>query len=217
MKGLFTKDLIILKSQLKTLLMIIACGIVMSFAFEKTIVIAYLGIIGTMVAIGTIGYDEFDNGFSYLFTLPVSRRSYVREKYHLSAGAAIVMILIGSVASFVMMVSSKTPNIMDEILPSAASMLMVAMLFISLLIPIRIKYNSEKSRTITYIIYAAILVTVFAGGKLLQLLGADIPGWIAKLDQMNPYVILGGLALVILAVVFLSEQYTERVIVKKEY
>ena len=71
MKGLLTKDLLILKQQAKTAVFILLCGIMMSFAFEKTIVIGYITIIGTMLAFSTIGYDEFDNGFAFGFATTI--------------------------------------------------------------------------------------------------------------------------------------------------
>lgn len=217
MKGLLTKDLIILKLQLKSLLMIGICGVVMGMTFESTATIGYLAIIGTMIAIGTMGYDEFDNGYAFLFTLPIGRRTYVREKYLLALGSASVMILIGSIITFVMMTQKGLPDIPKEIALTACSMLGVAMLFISFLIPIRVKYNSEKSRTVTYILYAAILVLVFAGSRLLKLLGVSTPAFIAELDQMNPYIILAALAGVIILILCVSEQISERIIIRKEY
>lgn len=34
-----------------------------------------------MIAVGTLSYDETDNGLAFLMTLPVDRKTYVREKY----------------------------------------------------------------------------------------------------------------------------------------
>lgn len=36
---------------------------------------------GAMIAVGTLSYDETDNGLAFLMTLPVDRKTYVREKY----------------------------------------------------------------------------------------------------------------------------------------
>lgn len=217
MKGLLTKDLILLKAQSRSMLIILMCGIMMSFAFEKTVVIGYLAIIGTMLAIGTLSYDEFDNGFSFLFTLPFARKTFVREKYLLCIGCTAALVLCGSVIAFILMAVSNTPDIMQEILMSAGSMIMVSFLFTAFLLPIRIKYGSEKGRTITYIFYAAILLLTFAGSKLMELTGMNAPAFIAKLDQMNPYVILGILCLCVCLILFISEKISEGIIEKKEF
>lgn len=217
MKGLLTKDLILLRQQSKSLLIIVMCGIMMSIAFEKTAVIGYLGIIGTMLAVGTLSYDEFDNGFSFLFTLPFARKTFVREKYLLCIAIAAILILFGCAVSCIMMAAGSTGVDFNEIALSAGSMFFIALLFTSFLLPIRIKYGSEKGRTITYIFYAAILLLTFGGSKVLDMIGISIPAFVAKLDSMNPYVILGILCLVILALVIVSEKITERIIEKKEF
>ena len=217
MKGLLTKDLLILKQQAKTAVFILLCGIMMSFTFEKTMVIGYITIIGTLLAFSTIGYDEFDNGYSFIFTLPVSRRTYVREKYVLALGCAFSMAVLGGIIALVMMLADGTQHALEETLISSGSMIAVAILFISFMIPVRIKYNAEKGRVIMYILYAAVLVGGFAGSKLISTLGIDMHAFISKLDAMNPWVILCILAIAVLILLAVSEQYTEHVISKKEY
>lgn len=217
MKGLLTKDLLILKQQAKTAVFILLCGIMMSFTFEKTMVIGYITIIGTMLAFSTIGYDEFDNGYSFIFTLPVSRRTYVREKYVLALGCAFSMAVLGGIIALVMMLADGTQHALEETLISSGSMIAVAILFISFMIPVRIKYNAEKGRVIMYILYAAVLVGGFAGSKLISMLGIDMHAFISKLDAMNPWVILCILAIAVLIFLAVSERYTEHVISKKEY
>ena len=217
MKGLLTKDLLILKQQAKTAVFILLCGIMMSFTFEKTMVIGYITIIGTMLAFSTIGYDEFDNGYSFIFTLPVSRRTYVREKYVLALGCAFSMAVLGGIIALVMMLADGTQHALEETLISSGSMIAVAILFISFMIPVRIKYNAEKGRVIMYILYAAVLVGGFAGSKLISMLGIAMHAFISKLDAMNPWVILCILAIAVLIFLAVSERYTEHVISKKEY
>ncbi len=217
MKGLLTKDLLILKQQAKTAVFILLCGIMMSFTFEKTMVIGYITIIGTMLAFSTIGYDEFDNGYSFIFTLPVSRRTYVREKYVLALGCAFSMAVLGGIIALVMMLADGTQHALEETLISSGSMIAVAILFFSFMIPVRIKYNAEKGRVIMYILYAAVLVGGFAGSKLISMLGIDMHAFISKLDAMNPWVILCILAIAVLIFLAVSERYTEHVISKKEY
>lgn len=217
MKGLFVKDLLIIRTQFKTILMICLCGVAMSFAFDSSIVAGYLGIIGTMLAIGTIGYDEFDNGFSFLFTLPAVRRTYVREKYLFCLLTAVISVCAGFAISLVLSLVTPNPVSLSELLLTGLSMLMVGMLFIAFMIPVRVKYNAEKSRTFMYILYAAILVTVFGGGKILSLIGVDFSQSVAKLDSMNPYVILVIIAAIVIAGVLISERIAERIITKKEF
>ena len=54
---------------------------------------------GCIVVLGTLSYDEFDRGYSFLFTLPVSKRGYVKEKYVLGllfCGGIWLLSVLGS-------------------------------------------------------------------------------------------------------------------------
>ena len=49
----------------------------------------------TMATTSTIGCDEADHGTVFLFTLPVSRKEYVLEKYGLAvAGSAAAVCIV---------------------------------------------------------------------------------------------------------------------------
>ena len=82
MKGLFIKDLILFKNQAKFYIMFtIICTLMLFANFNPAYIIGYMTLMCMMFTFTTISYDEFENGFSFLFTLPYSRRDYVREKY----------------------------------------------------------------------------------------------------------------------------------------
>lgn len=46
-----------------------------------------------LASVGVRGYDVYDNGLSYLFTLPVTRRGYVREAYLFALLSSCVLLL----------------------------------------------------------------------------------------------------------------------------
>ena len=81
MRGLLQKDLCLLVQRSRILLVMIGVGILMGFSADGSFVIGYLTMLCAILAISTISYDEFDNGNAFLFTLPISRKSYVVEKY----------------------------------------------------------------------------------------------------------------------------------------
>ena len=71
MKGLFMKDFLILKNQGKTMLIMFAMGIMMSLTFEPATLVFYVGMLGCLLALSTISYDEADNGYAFIFSLPI--------------------------------------------------------------------------------------------------------------------------------------------------
>lgn len=86
MLGLFIKDLKLLKAQKKLFMLVgIVTAVVLFNIQDGTEMIGfmagYMVFVVTMAATSTIGCDEADHGTVFLFTLPVSRKEYVLEKY----------------------------------------------------------------------------------------------------------------------------------------
>ena len=82
MKGLLIKDLRLMKNMGNSLAIILLVAVGMSFYIsDMSFIVIYMAIIGTSFTSSTISYDEFDNGNAFLFSLPVSRKDYVLEKY----------------------------------------------------------------------------------------------------------------------------------------
>lgn len=81
MKGLLVKDVCILKMQKNVLLILLAMCVVFTVFLESpTYIVSLMPMYGCIVVLGTLSYDEFDRGYSFLFTLPVSKRGYVKRK-----------------------------------------------------------------------------------------------------------------------------------------
>ena len=221
MKGLLLKDLILIREQAKTLLVIAVGGVCMSLAFEPTTVISYLTIIAAMVMIGTISYDEFDNGFSYLFTLPVTRKMYVREKYVFSVVGTIFFVLASTLLSIFLAVFLKQSDLsgyLDTALLTLASVLAVVLLYLALMIPLRIKYGSEQGKIVQFLFFAFLALMIFAVMKFGAASGVDIGAWIKKtVSGWSIPVLLVIIFLAIGIIMFLSERISERVISAKEY
>lgn len=100
MLGLFIKDLKLLKAQKKMFMLVgIVTAVVLFNIQDGTEMIGfmagYMVFVGTMAATSTIGCDEADHGTVFLFTLPVSRKEYVLEKYGLAvAGSAAAVCIV---------------------------------------------------------------------------------------------------------------------------
>ena len=82
MKGLLIKDFQLMKNQGKILIAILvviaAFGIIADG--NSSFLTAYITIFLALFTTSTISYDEYDSGYLFLFTLPISRRGYVTEK-----------------------------------------------------------------------------------------------------------------------------------------
>ena len=96
MKGLLIKDYKLMLGQ-KSFLGMAALMSVLYLAIYKdpTFAVVFITVMCTMFTVSTLSYDEYENGMAYLFTLPISRNTYVLEKY--------VFALVNSTATGVIM------------------------------------------------------------------------------------------------------------------
>ena len=86
MKGLLMKDLKLMLTQFAFFILLPAVGAVFVVPTgEMSMGFGYITAISGLIGVTTVNYDSYDNGFAYLFTLPVSRRGYVKEKYIFAA------------------------------------------------------------------------------------------------------------------------------------
>ena len=125
MLGLIEKDLRLTLARKQTLIIFFIMALVMGLSMNGSFIIGYLTMLATIIAVGTISYDEFDNGFAFLMTLPFDRRTYVREKYLFSlimAGFVLAQVLlpllplyaIGCLLSSCMLHSFVLENVREE-------------------------------------------------------------------------------------------------------
>lgn len=68
MRGLFEKDIRIIKNQKKMMLIFAGMGVLLLLSgVEISFILPYMASVMTSVAISTISYDSMDNGNSFLF------------------------------------------------------------------------------------------------------------------------------------------------------
>ena len=81
MKGLFIKDMRLILTMRQQLIIFLAVCAMIAFTAEGSFVVGYTsGLLG-ILGLSTLGFDEHENGFPFLFSLPVDTKTYVNEKY----------------------------------------------------------------------------------------------------------------------------------------
>ena len=141
-------------------LFIVTLGIIISIALgSATFVVGYIILVFGLSALNTISYDEMDNGYAFLFTLPISRADYVKEKYVYgilsSFLATFFAIVIGIGANLFM----THMEITDIILTGIFSFLTV-LIFLAINIPVRFRFSSDKARFVVISIMGIFLGTI---------------------------------------------------------
>ena len=91
MTGCLIKDLMLIKNQKQFLVIIGVIGLMMLIIYDnQSFVFGYLTVMLSFLPVTTLAYDDAENGAAYLFSLPVTRRGYVAEKYLFSIGFTLV-------------------------------------------------------------------------------------------------------------------------------
>ena len=213
MKGLLIKDLRLMKNMGNSLAIILLVAVGMSFySSDMSFIVIYLAIIGTSFTSSTISYDEFDNGNAFLF----SRKDYVLEKYLF----AILMCgggwLLGSVISIVAGAARSGLDPMEGMM-TALVLLPVAMCLNVLLVPLRLKFEAEKSRIAQIVIMGGIFAVVIAGTKIAERLGIDLEALGERMPVMSARLGIVVALGICIALLLLSCHISIKIMERKEF
>lgn len=174
MKGLLVKDFKLVKLQKNFFFMIIAVAVgVTIINDDATFMLGFLTFVMSMFTLSTISYDEFDNGNAFLFTLPVSRKSYVVEKYVFSlllgGGSWVLAVLFAVVFSII----QGTVSVLEVVM--AAVVIFVIMLMVqAAMIPFQLKFGGEKGRIAMVGAVGILFIIGFVAVKIAEGLGIDL-------------------------------------------
>lgn len=153
MIALLLKDFFILKKQLVSLLFITAffafMGIFTDFGMFFVLFIMF---IGSSLVISVLGYEEMSNWGQFGNTLPISRNTIIASKYVfgilLSIGCLIIITPIVWISNYYEPVFS-----MPTLYVVLCLVLTVTFVFLSVLLPIFIKFGPNKGRLLMFAIY----------------------------------------------------------------
>ncbi len=193
MAGLLIKDFKLMKVQARSFLISFAIigGLSMTvWEGGMQFAMSYLMIMGSSIVLSTVSYDEFDNGFSFLFTLPVTRKGYVLEKYLfmlIVSGTTYLIVILLSVLLQARNAPEQLALVLrqpDFWIPGLA-VWMVALLMMAIMLPLFLKYNGEKGRLIFVGIIGAAIAAAFVAAGVYK----DSPGFQEAVKK-----IFGGIA-----------------------
>lgn len=217
MKGLLIKDLRLMKMQKNFFILMIVIGIGLVLAGnEISFTLGFLSFVISLFSISTISYDEFDNGYPFLFTLPISRSLYVKEKYVLSLILGLGSLILATVICAIITLFKNNIPLFD-LLMMALMILPYIILVQAIMIPFQLKFGAERGRIAIIGVLGAIIllgILIFQGLKILKINFAVIVEQISVLD-----IRVLGFILVILAVVilFISLIISIKIMKQKEF
>lgn len=216
MRALFEKDLRLILIRKSTLVIFLVIGVIFTWSFSSSFSGAYLTMLGTMLALSTISYDDSDNCMAFLFTLPCTRKQYVLEKYLFVYGFSFLAGLVGLVIIIATGIVQGNPVNGIVLVEALASEIPILVITGGLMIPLQLKFGPEKSRIVLIAIIGIIMISGYLAGKsagLRQMLG----NMENSLDACSPASLLLILLIVLLLLSVVSILITSRIMEKKEY
>lgn len=152
-KGLLIKDVRLMRSQMMFFVVVmVGWGAFMATSIAPAFMVGYIAMLFSFLTLSTLNYDEFENGAAYLFTLPISRRDYIKEKYVFGFGIiTLPTILLAILSYMVAMVKGMELDPLDYLLTIAGS-LVIAYLFLAIEIPIQVRCGSERGRVVSILV-----------------------------------------------------------------
>ena len=207
MKGLLIKDLKLMKNQgwffIMIVLISIGCAASMRSPFFA---MGYATSLISVFSVSTIGYDEYDNGMLYLFTLPISRKLYVKEKYVYAILVTVVALVaaIGISAGVAFAMHLNYP--IEEWLGIISSSVFIVSLIISIILPVRMKFDTEKNKMAILIAIGVVALVAVGIVKIAEMLNVDLEAFLDEVLFGSPVkmlLIVIGVGIILVVVSYL--------------
>lgn len=156
MKGLIRKDLYMMKTYFRISWVIVLLFLFVGAVNEKaSFYYIYSCMMGGILPISLLAYDEKERWMDYADTLPVSANTIVRSKYLLGL---IFSLAVSVLATISYAVSCKVIHHSDlsGVPGMAITFFCISLLPAILLMPVLFKFGVEKGRVLYYIMFGAL-------------------------------------------------------------
>ncbi|MCI8447475.1 MAG: ABC-2 transporter permease [Eubacterium sp.] len=218
MKGLLIKDLKLIKTQ-KTFLIIVAgiCVALLASGKEMSVVFAYVAAVLSMVVVSTVSYDEYNNGMSFLFTFPVSRKKYVLEKYVFGILSVAAVLAAGSGLMGVVSAVKLQSFQQQEWFLALLGAVLTAVLILSLYLPVQLKFGAEKGKIVMFLIIAAVVGLGYAVKEAALVFQVDLSGIMEQVMNAGTAQVTAALAALSALLMVISYMVSVAVMKRKQF
>lgn len=219
MKALIIKDMrLIVRQQRATLFMFLAIILIIIGAGENPMFgILYTVFLLPALLISTISYDTFENGMPFLMALPISQKDYVTEKYVLTVGGSVVINILATGLTCLIQVLKGGTMESAELLICSLTAQIVILLYSALVLPVNMRFGTERGRIIMIIMAIVIGVFLSGSGSLMESNNEKILEILGIIYQLGITELLIIICCVCIAVTALSYVLAVKWMEKKEY
>ena len=218
MKGLLIKDWKLMKNNAMFILMIIFISIACAAGLKNPFfALGYATALISIFSVNTIAYDEYDNGMAHLFSLPISRKIYVKEKYVFAILLSVIGLTIATVISVVVSLALCEHYAIEEWIGILAMSLFVVILIQVVIMPVRIRFDSEKHKMVMLIVCGAMAAVVGGAYAIAEASGIDVEGFLDGILLTKAWMTLAGVILLGAFLMFISYKISLKLMAKREF
>lgn len=217
MKGLLVKDFCLIRQQKKFLAILLLLAIVLNYNSDGSFVIGYLTFVCSFLIISSISYDEYDNGYSFLFTLPVGRKTYVQSKYIFAVLLSSCSWITGCVIASVFYLARNQVGRLWGSLAEARVLLLAILVFLAIVLPLQFKFGAEKGKYAILATFGICFVIGYLGKTISDSLGIHPERIFNRLLVQNSWVLGGILLLGTVFILGISYLFSVAILKQKEF
>ena len=185
MKALLIKDLLTLKGQAKSLLLVLAVWFIISYINGSGLFFTALSVIyGMLLPLTTLSVDEKSRVERYMMSAPVTRAELALSRYALGILGLLALDVLGVGACLVI------GDSLEEALGASAACFCLAVLLLGVTLPLVYKFGTDKARVVCIAVY---MVTFLAVSFIAARFGIELD------DLSGAFFLLPLLSLIVLA------------------
>lgn len=162
MKGLVLKDLLVLKSTMKTVVVILVAFGIMGSMSGNSFMTTFASVYAAILPMTCMAYDERSNFNRFAMTMPVKISDIVLSKYVTGLVLAVMAMAFGVVVTVV-----TGGNAFAEVIVAS---IVIPVFYHSIMMPTLFTFGTEKSRVITMVIF---VIPALLVGFVADSAGAD--------------------------------------------
>lgn len=161
MKGLLLKDIYQMIRYCKIFLIIAVLFVFLAFYDQSNLFfLFFLGIIGGMLPMNLLAYDEHDKWEVYACTLPYSRAQIVSVKYLIGLIIGVGLTIIAAVLMVLL------PDFRGIFWDFLLILLCMTLMISGIVLPLVFKFGAAKGRLVYYAIFGACFAISFIVAKI---------------------------------------------------
>lgn len=209
MKGLIKKDFLLIKGNLKLIILMLFVFVIMAIQgqFDISFVVPFIVV---MLFMSTFSYDEYNKWDAYAVTIPNGRKNVVKSKYIASLILVFTAIIITFLLNYIIGLVNNNIEF-DKFISVLSGATFATILVLSIMYPFIFKYGIEKGRIGLFVITFAIVGIVRLFSKYVKI---NISQNIITFFNNYWFIIILAITMLIL---FVSYKISKKIYMKKEF